>query len=115
MERRNTNPQKRSPTGLNSTLFLLFRLEMAETQNSVSARLVLTSSPVPRVRVLSLNRPEKRNALSQDLIQQLLDELSSAAADPGTGAVVITGNESVFSGMWRHCFHLFPLPTFSVH
>lgn len=41
--------------------------------------------------VLTLNRPERRNALSPDLVQALLDGLRRADADPDAKVVVITG------------------------
>ena len=43
------------------------------------------------VRVLTLNRPEKRNALNTELTQALLDALRAADADEAIGAVVLTG------------------------
>ncbi len=43
------------------------------------------------VRILTLNRPEKRNALNQALTQGLLEALRAADADESVGAVVLTG------------------------
>jgi enoyl-CoA hydratase/carnithine racemase len=43
------------------------------------------------VRVLTLNRPEKRNALNSALTQGLLDALRAADADASVHAVVLTG------------------------
>jgi enoyl-CoA hydratase/carnithine racemase len=43
------------------------------------------------VRVLTMNRPEKRNALNTALTQALLDALRAADADPAVGCVVLTG------------------------
>ncbi|HUG78080.1 MAG TPA: enoyl-CoA hydratase/isomerase family protein [Burkholderiales bacterium] len=43
------------------------------------------------VRLLTLNRPEKRNALNTELTQALLDALRAADADEAIGAVVLTG------------------------
>lgn len=43
------------------------------------------------VRVLTLNRPEKRNALNTELTQMLLDALRGADADESVGAVVLAG------------------------
>lgn len=70
---------------------------MSESKHSES-RLLLATVPTPRVRVLAFNRPGKRNALSQDLIQELLEELSKASSDPDVRAIVITGSATVFSG-----------------
>jgi enoyl-CoA hydratase len=60
---------------------------------------VIVSAPTPNLRVLTFNRPAKRNALSQDLIRQLLVELSHISTDKNVRAVVLTGNGSVFSGI----------------
>jgi enoyl-CoA hydratase/carnithine racemase len=43
------------------------------------------------VRVLTMNRPEKRNALNTALTQALLDALRKADADEAIGCVVLTG------------------------
>jgi len=43
------------------------------------------------VRILTMNRPEKRNALNFELAQGLLDALRAADADDSVGAVVLTG------------------------
>jgi enoyl-CoA hydratase/carnithine racemase len=43
------------------------------------------------VRILTMNRPEKRNALNQALTQGLLDALRTADADESVGALVLTG------------------------
>jgi enoyl-CoA hydratase/carnithine racemase len=45
---------------------------------------------------LTLNRPEKRNALSLALLQNLERALAGIAADPSAGAVVIGGRGSAF-------------------
>jgi enoyl-CoA hydratase/carnithine racemase len=43
------------------------------------------------VRVLTMNRPEKRNALNQALTQGLLDALRAADSEDALGAIVLTG------------------------
>jgi len=43
------------------------------------------------VRILTMNRPEKRNALNTALTQALLDALRAADADEAIGCVVLTG------------------------
>ena len=43
------------------------------------------------VRILTMNRPEKRNALNSALTQGLLDALRAADADESVGAIVLTG------------------------
>ena len=44
-----------------------------------------------RVATLTLNRPEKRNALSADLIAALTDGLRRADRDESVGAILLTG------------------------
>jgi enoyl-CoA hydratase/carnithine racemase len=43
------------------------------------------------VRILTMNRPEKRNALNFELAKGLLDALRAADADESVGAIVLTG------------------------
>jgi len=43
------------------------------------------------VRVLTMNRPEKRNALNTELTRALLDGLRAADAEPSIACVVLTG------------------------
>ncbi|KXJ91584.1 ClpP/crotonase-like domain-containing protein [Microdochium bolleyi] len=69
---------------------------MAAIQES-NDELVLVSSPASGVRVLALNRPAKRNALSCALISEFLHKLSNAALDPAVGAIIITGSDTCFS------------------
>ncbi|OAQ95729.1 hypothetical protein LLEC1_02837 [Akanthomyces lecanii] len=57
---------------------------------------VQSSTPTPGVRLICLNRPAKRNALSQPLIRSLLSELSSASADPDVFSIILTGNGPFF-------------------
>lgn len=46
--------------------------------------------------VLTLNRPDRLNAVSEELYEALLDALARAEADRGVRAVVITGAERAF-------------------
>ena len=48
------------------------------------------------VRVLTLNRPEARNALSRDLIRALYAALKESDLDEAVGAVVLTGADPAF-------------------
>jgi enoyl-CoA hydratase/carnithine racemase len=50
-----------------------------------------------RVRHIVLNRPEKRNAMSQELLRALGEALRAAAADADVHCVVLRGEGSVFS------------------
>ena len=57
--------------------------------------LVLVADHGP-VRVLTLNRPEARNALSRDLIRAAYAALTEADADESVRAVVLTGTDPAF-------------------
>jgi len=50
-----------------------------------------------RVALVTLNRPKQLNALNPELMQELGQALLAADADPGTGAIVIAGNEKAFA------------------
>ena len=52
---------------------------------------------IGRVVLVTLNRPDKRNALGSPLLQQLLDELTPLDADPDVGCFVITGTGASFA------------------
>lgn len=49
------------------------------------------------VAILTLNRPERRNALSSGLLDRLRESLEHLDADPEVRVVVLTGADSVFS------------------
>ena len=49
-----------------------------------------------RVLRLSLNRPEKRNALNSDFGGELVDALEAAGSDPAIGAILLTANGKSF-------------------
>lgn len=49
------------------------------------------------VMTLRMNRPDKRNALTQAMYTGLADGLDAAAADPGVRVVVITGTGGAFT------------------
>lgn len=49
--------------------------------------------------IVKLNRPEKRNAFSQGLIDELIEQLSQLEKDATVRAVVLTGSgQGPFSG-----------------
>src|SRR5688572_10887232 len=50
-----------------------------------------------RVRLITLNRPDKLNALSPELNSELAAALQEANSDDGTRAIVITGAGRAFS------------------
>jgi 2-(1,2-epoxy-1,2-dihydrophenyl)acetyl-CoA isomerase len=43
------------------------------------------------IAVLTMNRPERLNALSQDMIDRAIDTLERVATDPAVGCIVLTG------------------------
>ena len=53
--------------------------------------MILLAEDLGKVRILTMNRPEKRNALNSELTQHLLDALRSADKDESIGCVVLTG------------------------
>ncbi|WP_456725831.1 enoyl-CoA hydratase-related protein [Bradyrhizobium sp. USDA 3397] len=59
--------------------------------------LIHSTTPKAHVRVATLNRAPKRNALSNDLIAELAATLRRAAADQDVRCVVLCGNEAFFS------------------
>ena len=50
-----------------------------------------------RVALVRLNRPKQLNALSKLLIHELVTALEALDADPGIGAIVLTGSEKAFA------------------
>jgi 2-(1,2-epoxy-1,2-dihydrophenyl)acetyl-CoA isomerase len=55
------------------------------------ARPVLLTEVVDRIGIVTLNRPETRNALNGDLVEALDGAVKQMAADPGVKVVVLTG------------------------
>ena len=49
-----------------------------------------------RVAVVTLDAPERRNALSLDMVRQIVDAFDALDADDGVGAVVVTGAPPAF-------------------
>jgi enoyl-CoA hydratase len=59
--------------------------------NGTGAPILLAGEPIPGVRLLSLNRPERLNALTPELVDELGAALEAADADPACRVVVLTG------------------------
>ena len=59
--------------------------------------LVLEREDRGPVTILTLNRPNKLNALSNDLLAAMMSELDRIELDPGVRVVVITGAGRAFS------------------
>lgn len=49
-----------------------------------------------KVAVITLNRPERRNAINQALLVQLYNAIERVSGDPEIGAAVITGRDPAF-------------------
>ena len=62
----------------------------------VDYRNLIVSTDEPAARI-TLNRPDKRNALSLELMQELIGALREVSAAPGTRAIVIEGAGPAFS------------------
>lgn len=50
-----------------------------------------------RVGLITLNRPQALNALCSPLMEEVTEALDAFEADPGIGAVVLTGSEKAFA------------------
>ncbi|EKU51463.1 enoyl-CoA hydratase/isomerase family protein [Acinetobacter sp. WC-323] len=59
--------------------------------------LIQVETPLEGVRLLSLNRPEKRNALNNATLEYLCDLLEQAEHDAQVKVVVLTGNSNCFA------------------
>jgi enoyl-CoA hydratase len=64
---------------------------------SATLDLVLATSSRPHVLLLTLNRPSKRNALSNQLIAELAAVCRKAALDDDVRCVVLCGGDTLFS------------------
>jgi len=63
----------------------------------MTEQLVIVDEPIPLVRRLTLNRPGKRNALSNELRGQLFDAMRAADLDPDVRVMIIRGAGTCFS------------------
>src|SRR3546814_3911672 len=52
---------------------------------------VVTSTPAEGVTLITLNRPEKLNAMSAELVEELHQALLAAGSDRACRAIVLTG------------------------
>ena len=62
-----------------------------------SSSVLLSDEPLPGVRRLTLNRPEKRNALNNELRGAILEGLQRADADPAIKVSILRGAGPCFS------------------
>src|SRR5580698_1232866 len=70
------------------------RRKNIETEPPMS---IVTTKDRDAVRHVILNRPEKRNAMSQELLRALAGSLREAAAEESVHCVVLRGEGPVFS------------------
>ncbi len=63
---------------------------------SAAHRLVLTDAEGRDATVIMLNRPDKRNALSIELLEQLIEAVAAAESDPAQRILLIRGAGPVF-------------------
>ncbi len=59
--------------------------------------MLIIETPSPGVRLLRLNRPEKRNALATPLLLAIADAIDDGDCDDETRAFVITGGDKIFA------------------
>ena len=57
----------------------------------------ITGEKKGRVGLITLNRPKQLNALNARLMQELGQAMQAFDADPGIGAILVTGNEKAFA------------------
>jgi len=69
---------------------------MAETNSSPQTAALLLSEPAPGVRLITLNRPDRLNALTRELVAELNETLDRLAADDQCRAVILTGAGRAF-------------------
>jgi len=73
------------------------RTDKRPSDTDLEAVPVLLCEHAPPVVRLTLNRPRQRNALSRDVLQELLAALDACALDPGPRVVVLGGSGTAFS------------------
>jgi enoyl-CoA hydratase len=61
------------------------------------AETILIETPRPYVTLIRINRPEKRNALSEAVLREISETLTAAREDDSVRVVVITGDVNAFA------------------
>jgi methylglutaconyl-CoA hydratase len=59
-------------------------------------QVLLVEHPTPQIAILTMNRPEKRNALNVELIEALDQAVAAQVADPGCRVLILRGAGKVF-------------------
>lgn len=86
-----------------SSAFYLSRLSFTVRNMTTGASQyenLLISRPDTGVELITLNRPKALNALNSALFVELNDALKRADEDANVGAIVITGSDRAFAGMF---------------
>jgi enoyl-CoA hydratase/carnithine racemase len=79
----------------------VYKLDMStETSGRGSTGTVRVDEPVPGVRVITLDRPHRLNAMSGELISDLHRALDDADADEAGRVVVLTGTGRGSAPAW---------------
>ena len=63
----------------------------------MSSDVVLVDDPAPQVRRITLNRPDKRNALNHALRGGIVSALQAADQDPAIRVMIVRGAGTCFS------------------
>jgi enoyl-CoA hydratase/carnithine racemase len=69
----------------------------ATREAQVSDTTVISYEVVDRVAHVTIERPDKRNAMSLEVFDQLAERAAQAADDPQAGAVLVSGRDGTFS------------------
>ena len=59
--------------------------------DAAGSPMILVEDPIEQVRVVRLNRPERLNALTREMVAELNAALDSIASDPDCRALILTG------------------------
>lgn len=86
-----SNTRSNEPRCLSHTLISM------NSQASGTRQFLIVDDPLPSVRRITLNRPEKRNALSHGLRTELFEELQLADSVSDIRVIIIRGAGSSFS------------------
>ncbi len=73
------------------------RLRPSWPKSAADYSVLLVDDPAPHVRRITLNRPEKRNALNHDLRAQIIHALRAADQDPDVHVMIVRGAGPSFS------------------
>lgn len=57
-----------------------------------------STTPADGVRLITLNRPSKRNTITNQLVSEFIKQLSQASRDESVKVIVLTANGPFFSG-----------------